>query len=143
MTLMAWVDTSALAGSWRAVIFKEGGSGSIDFSLYAAESTNKPVGQVYIGGEQNAVGSTSLTPSAWTHLAVTYDGATLWLYVNGTLAGSKAVSGAITPTTEALPIGGNNIWSEWFQGLIDEVRVYNRALAQAEIQSDMNTALTP
>jgi glucose/arabinose dehydrogenase len=143
MTLMAWVNPSALAGSWRTVVFKEGGAGSIDYSLYAAESTNKPVGQVYVGGEQNVLGTTSLAPNVWSHLAVTYDGATLKLYVNGAVVGSKAVSGAITPTTGALRIGGNNIWSEWFQGLIDEVRIYGRALTQAEIQTDMSTPLTP
>jgi hypothetical protein len=143
MTLMAWVNPTALAGSWRTVIFKEGGAGSIDYSLYAAETTSKPVGQVYIDGEQSALGPTSLTPNTWTHLGVTYDGAMLRLYVNGALAGSKAVGGAITPTTGALRIGGNNIWSEWFQGRIDEVRIYNRALTQAEIQNDLNTPLTP
>jgi hypothetical protein len=40
-----------------------------------------------------------------------------------------------------LRIGGNTIWSEWFSGLIDEVRVYNRALTGAEIQADMSTPL--
>jgi hypothetical protein len=143
MTLMAWVGPTALAGSWRTVIFKEGGPGSVDYSLYAAESTNKPLGQVYIDGEQNALGTSSLATGVWTHLAATYDGAMLKLYVNGVLAGSKAVSGSVTPTTGALRIGGNGIWSEWFQGLIDEVRIYNRALTQTEIQTDMGNPLTP
>ena len=35
-------------------------------------------------------------------------------------------------------MGGNNMWGEFYSGRIDEVRVYNRALTQAEIQSDMN-----
>ena len=63
--------------------------------------------------------------------------------MNGALAGSKAVTGAISATTGGLRIGGNNIWSEWFQGTIDEVRIYNRALGQAEIQSHMTAPLTP
>jgi len=42
-----------------------------------------------------------------------------------------------------LRFGGNSIWGEYFQGLIDEVRIYNRALSQSEIQSDMNTPVTP
>jgi hypothetical protein len=46
-------------------------------------------------------------------------------------------------STGALKIGGNAIWGEWFAGLIDEVRVYNRALSAAELQSDMNTSITP
>ena len=40
-------------------------------------------------------------------------------------------------------IGGNTLWGEYFAGLIDEVRIYNRALSAAEIQSDMNAAVTP
>ena len=38
-----------------------------------------------------------------------------------------------------LRIGGNAIWNEWFDGLIDELRIYNRALSTTEIQTDMNT----
>ena len=41
-----------------------------------------------------------------------------------------------------MKIGGNAIWGEWFNGLIDEVRVYNRALTSAQIQSDMNRSVS-
>ena len=40
-------------------------------------------------------------------------------------------------------MGGNTPYGEYFQGLIDEVRVYKRALTQAEIQTDMNTPVSP
>ena len=40
-------------------------------------------------------------------------------------------------------IGGNGVWGEFFQGRIDEVRIYNRALSAAEVQTDMNTAVQP
>ena len=50
-------------------------------------------------------------------------------------------SPTIATSTGALRIGGNTIWPEWFSGLIDEVRIYNRALTQAQIQADMNTPL--
>ena len=59
------------------------------------------------------------------------------LYVNGNLVASYAASGTMPISTGALRIGGNKVWSEWFDGLIDEVRVYNRALSQAEVQSDL------
>ena len=75
--------------------------------------------------------------NAWTHLAATYDGAVLRLYVNGALAGSIAVSGAMAASTGVLRIGGNGVWGEWFAGLIDEVRVYNRVLTASEVQQDM------
>jgi len=79
----------------------------------------------------------------WTHVAATYDGTTLRLYVNGTQASSKAVSGAIVTTTGALRIGGNTIWGEYFSGLIDEVRVYERALTATEIAADRDRAVVP
>jgi hypothetical protein len=37
-----------------------------------------------------------------------------------------------------LQIGGNTIYGSYYNGVIDEVRIYNRALTQAQIQSDMN-----
>ena len=70
---------------------------------------------------------------------LTYDGATLRLYVNGTLVGSQAKTGAITTSTNPLQIGGDSIYGQYFKGLIDEVRIYNVALAAAQIQTDMNT----
>jgi hypothetical protein len=109
------------------------------YSLYANENTGRPVGQVDIGGEQNALGSAGLPVNTWTHLAVTYDGQTLTLYVNGAPAGSKAQTGLVPTSAGVLRIGGNGIWPEWFSGLIDNVRIYNRALTQAQIQSDMQT----
>ena len=133
----AWVRPTALEKKWRTVVLKENGRG-IAYSLYANERTGLPVGQVNIGGEQNATGS-ALALNAWTHLATTFDGTTLRLYKNGVLAGSRAVSGAIPTSTGQLRIGGNSVWSEWFAGQIDDVRVYNRALSAAELQTDMNT----
>ena len=76
--------------------------------------------------------------NTWTHLAATYDGATLRLYRNGTQVATRAVSGAITTSDSPLRIGGNLVWGEYFDGLIDEVRIYNRVLTATEIQTDMN-----
>jgi hypothetical protein len=87
-----------------------------------------------------AEGST-LPVNTWTHVAGTYDGATLRLCVNGVATASVPVSGAMPTSTGALRIGGNSIWGEYFQGRLDEVRVYNRALSVAEIQNDMTTPI--
>ena len=65
---------------------------------------------------------------SWTHLALTYDGSRCGLYVNGALAASQPVSGAIQSSSNPLWIGGNSPYGEYFNGLIDDVRVYNRAL---------------
>ena len=82
-------------------------------------------------------------PARWAHLAETYDGSSVRLYVNGTLVSTTAAPGSLASSTAPLRIGGNNIWGEYFSGLIDEVRVYNRALSAAEIQLDMSTSITP
>jgi hypothetical protein len=74
-------------------------------------------------------------------LAATYDGATQKLYVNGALVGNRSQTGAITLSNGALRIGGNSVWGEYFTGYIDEVRVYNRALTQAEIAEDSRMAV--
>jgi hypothetical protein len=139
-TLEAWVKPDALGATWRTVIFKATASGMV-FSLYANQAATRPVAQVNIGGEQNAIGPAALPLNAWAFLAATYDGATLRLYVDGVLVSSRDVAGAIPVSTGPLRIGGNAVWPEWYSGLIDNVRVYDRALSQEELQTDMVTAV--
>ena len=81
--------------------------------------------------------------NTWTHLATTYDGTTLRLFVNGTQVGSRAVSGALLTSSGVLRIGGNSQWGEYFAGRIDEVRIYNRALTQSEIAADSAAPVQP
>ena len=50
---------------------------------------------------------------------------------------SKATTGAIVTSTGPLQIGGDSIYGQFFSGVIDEVRVYNTALSQTQIQTDM------
>ena len=140
MTLEAWVRPSVL-GSWRTVVFKER-PGGVVYALFADQAGSRPLGQVFIGGERNAVGTAAVPLNAWTHLATTFDGSVVRLYVNGSLTASTAVSGAMAASTGLLRLGGNSVWGEWFSGLIDEVRVYNRALSAGEIQQDMQTAVS-
>jgi hypothetical protein len=136
MTLEAWVNPSSLSGKWRTVLFKEQ-SGHMTYSLYANTDAGRPTAQAYVGGQKDAVGTAALATNAWTHLASTYDGSALRLYVNGTLVKTTALSGAMAVSTGQLKLGGNGVWSEWFAGLMDDVRIYNRALTASEIAGDM------
>ena len=142
ITLEAWVKPSAAGPQWRTVLFKQHGAG-MAYSLYASEDTNRPVGQVNVDDvERNAPGA-PLALNGWTHLAATYDDATLRLYVNGTLASSLSVNGSIPASTGPLRIGGNSVWNEWFAGQIDDVRIYNRALTATELKADLSTPVRP
>jgi hypothetical protein len=86
------------------------------------------------GTPQLLSGPTASPVKAWTHVALTYDSAALRLYVNGRQVASRAASGAIETNDNPLWIGGNQPYGEYFTGLIDDVRVYSRALRQADIQ---------
>lgn len=140
MTLEAWVRPTTLSG-WRTVIMKER-PGGLAYSLYAHDGSPRPAVTVNLGGNDRSTPGTSALPlNTWTHLAATYDGAVLRLYVNGTPVGALTQGGGIITTTGALTIGGNTVWGEYFAGIIDEVRIYNRALTAGEIQADMATPI--
>jgi hypothetical protein len=141
LTLEAWVRPTALSAVWRTAIFKER-PGGMAYALYANTDANRPAGQVYTTAEQNASGVAQLPLNTWTHLATTFASGTLKLYVNGAEVSSVAVSGSAIASTGLLKIGGNAVWGEWFSGLIDEVRIYNRALAVSEVQTDMNSSVS-
>jgi hypothetical protein len=136
MTLSAWIKPTTLSG-WPCVMMKER-AGELTYALYASSPGGQPnVDYTHNGVEVNLLGSPGIALGAWTYLAATFDGATLRLYVNAVQIASMATANAIDATTGALRIGGNTVWTEYFNGLIDEVRIYNRPLSQAELQSDM------
>jgi hypothetical protein len=88
-------------------------------------------------------GTGALPLNTWSHLAGTYDGTTMHLYLNGVLVASLAQSGNIGTSLGSLMIGGNPLSAgKNFTGKIDEVRIYNRALGASEIQTDLNTPIT-
>jgi hypothetical protein len=138
MTLEAWVYPTALSG-WRTVVLKET-TGGLAYALYAHDNAPRPATTVNTGGaDLSAIGGAALPLNTWTHLAATYNGTTLRLYVNGAEVGSLAVSGSLLASASPLRFGGNAVWGEYFAGRIDEVRIYNRALSATEIGADMNT----
>jgi hypothetical protein len=143
MTLEAWVSPSALGTAWRTAVLKEQPPSNLTYALYANTDTTRPSAHVFTSsGESILKGTSVLTLNAWNHVAATYDGTTLRVYLNGVQTGSSTNGKAISVTTGKLKIGGNAIWGEWFKGLIDDVRIYDRALGASEIQTDMNRPVT-
>jgi hypothetical protein len=136
-TIEGWARPAANGRiTWRTVAIKENG-GALSYALYAYGEGGLPSGHAFTSLERWARGTAAPPLNTWVHLATTYDGTTVRLYVNGTQVGTQAQTGALTPGTGPLRFGGNAIWPEWFQGQLDELRVYNRALTAAEIQADM------
>jgi hypothetical protein len=126
----------------RTVVMKEAPSG-LAYGLYAHDGS-RPAAYIHIGNNDiGRQGTAALAANTWTHVAATYDGATLRLYINGAQVATTSIAGSIAATTGALRIGGNSAWGEYFAGMIDEVRIYSRVLTAAEITTDMNTAVKP
>jgi len=137
-TVEAWVQPTA-AGGWRTAVLKEK-PGDLAYSLYANDDQNRASAFLRIGSTYPEARTSSALPlNAWTHLAMTWDGSTMRMFVNGGQAGSSTASGAITTSTGPLRFGGNGVWAEWFKGKLDDIRIYDRALSAAEIQTDLNT----
>ena len=141
MTIEAWVKPSTLTG-WRSVVTKEA-PGGLAYALYSGNNASRPAGYLHINDDIAVSGTTAMVANVWTHLAVTYDGTTVRLFVNGVQVRTQSAPGAAMTTAGVLRIGGNSVWGEYFKGLIDEVRIYNRALTVNEIQVDMTAAIPP
>ncbi|WP_344948712.1 LamG domain-containing protein, partial [Sphaerisporangium flaviroseum] len=125
--------------NWRQVVLKEF-TGGMSYGLYASNGAQPNGWTVNTDGLEGNVDSPQDLPlDTWSHIALTYDGAKLQFYLDGAKTATKDFSGSLRADGGPLRIGGNSVWGEYFSGLIDEVRVYNRALAETEIQSDKDT----
>ncbi len=89
------------AGEWHTVVFKERPGYYALRPLRERRARNRPTGERLHRDRPRARGTAQLPLNTWTHLAATYDGSVLALYVNGTQAGTLLVSGAIITSTGA------------------------------------------
>ena len=83
-------------------------------------------------GVGSVLGSTNINDNQWHHIAGVYDGSKMLLYVDGKLDGSEVVSGSLNISGSNVCIGGSP--SDSFNGLIDDVFIYDRALPEDQIE---------
>lgn len=76
----------------------------------------------------------------WVHLVGTYDGATAILYMNGQSVGSAASTQSVATAGNGFRVASNNGGSNMWNGMIDEVAVYNHALTPAQVLAHYNAA---
>lgn len=138
MTLEGWVYPTAVPNRWTDIIMK-----GIDNYYLMASSMPSSLPATGSSLTSGLFGTSLLPLNTWTHLAGTYDGAQLRLYVNGVPVNSRAHTGSFAVSTGPLTFGGDTQFSQYFPGRIDEIRVYDRALSAAEIQTDMTTPIGP
>lgn len=144
ITLEAWVHPTATE-AWATIIEKGHSNEEMPYgyALFLQGEEGTPT----LGlAESNAVDAhinaeSSLLPDTWTHIAVSSDGEEARLYVDGELDGSGPAL-PVWATDGDLRIGGSQSLAG-FEGLIDELRVYDRVLTDEEIREDMYTAIDP
>jgi len=135
LTLAAWIRPHALANQ---VLISRARVGSINGYELALSST----GTVFARLNQASAGDAyrvdshtlySATGTGWMHVAATYDGSRIRLYVNGVLEGNVPGPSAIGTDPVALGLGAQSDGTRLFNGALDEVRIYNRALTSTDI----------
>ena len=129
-TVEAWMKARNLS-NWRTLVLKEA-PGSLSYALYAT-ADGGPIPNAWTAGGA-VVSPRTVIADTWTHVATTYDGGTMRLYINRELVATQTGVPAPPNTTGPVQIGGNTVWpTETFDGLIDDVRIYRQALAPGEL----------
>jgi hypothetical protein len=134
-----WASPSAHAVD-RRLFSKEGASGTRP-GWRMNVNTNNRVSASRLdasGVADTATSTTTLAAGTWYHLVVTYDGANLRLYVNGTLEATVASTRSAGSTTNALRIGRYSGGGETFGGDLDEAAVYTTVLTQQQVTEHYN-----
>jgi hypothetical protein len=93
---------------------------------------NKPAFLLWFNDQTTTrIDGPEIPKNEWHYWVGTYDGNTMKLYIDGSQVASASVSKTITTSADPLRIG--HYENEWFTGLLDEVRIYSRALSSTEI----------
>jgi hypothetical protein len=128
-TLSTWVYMAALPFKWSSIVTKSRDV-SPWYGLYV-DATN----HWEFAGPTNVVSTTKATAGVWHLVTAVQDGTagTRALYVDGVLVGSGLAQAA--NGSGVLEIGAAASTGEYFKGIIDDVRIYNRALSATEVAS--------
>src|SRR3989339_1810844 len=129
ISLEAWVKSEVTDqdGATRRIMDKG--------ATYALGASDKAYIKIFIGGAASSAEKVWTTGDAnvWHHIVGTYNGTVLKLYQDGVLQNQVSVSGVIDTNTNPVQIGRQSATAGRFKGIIDEVKIYNRALTDAEV----------
>lgn len=134
ITVAAWIKVAVFNRSYQAIVTK----GDSAWRIQRWSNTDRIefacTGLTHNTPHGTLEGNANVNDGQWHHVAGVYDGARIYLYVDGDLDVSEATSGAITANNYEVMIGrnaekANRLWNGW----IDDVRIYNRGLTAEEI----------
>ena len=130
-----WVYSPTSSRSWEGVIILNNNGGDTDMQLgFYTYPTGTRI-QSTANGQYNS--SISFTYNQWNHLFATFDGTNLKTYINGLLVNTKTITNSLLPKTN-LTIGarcrGTSSYDCYFNGKINDVRIYDHCLSDKEVQ---------
>jgi DNA-directed RNA polymerase subunit RPC12/RpoP len=138
LTIETWVYVTSFNPSGGvALVGKDGVYNDRQFQLGMGLDKGRWVFRPFIGVPAGLFlinGTVSIRAKTWYHVAMTFDGSRLRLFVNGQPDGSLAVTGPLITSTKPLRMGGAGFGPWDFQGRLDEVSLFDRALSSSEIQ---------
>lgn len=140
LTLEAWINLASPIPSWTRFISKgleTGISQQYEFTF----QIDGPLRFMLVTSTANTCVWQNLTTNTWHHVVGTYDGSQMKIYVNGSLKQTCSATGDINTTTQNLWFGGYNGVDGEFPGIIDNVKIFSRALSSDEIKAEYDNSL--
>jgi len=133
ITISTWVKFSGVSSDAR-IIYRR--SGNYGVTLWSPKDTGRLSFYLYSSAAYRADSTRDYNDDQWHHVVGTYDGSLASLYVDGILESETAASGDISYPTANSAIGRNaNENNRYWDGLIDEVKIWARALSAAEVET--------
>ena len=142
VSVSTWINGTlpTTSGVFRTLVSKGNVSGETPFDLSFKGTGSSTEFRFYTFGSAAVKGITSyvttMSSSQWYHVCGTYDNQTFRLYVDGVEVATAAWTGGLYDNSEDIRIGSiaiSGVRQRYFDGMQDDVRIYNRALTQAEI----------
>jgi hypothetical protein len=136
VTMSAWFQPQTIPGSYQTIVSLEGSVGYFRFDQLGSN--------IFLywndAGGNHDIGTYTITPGQWYYILASKNGNSLTYYINGAANTSNSINGVIGTSSFGNKIGARSTTGAnyYFSGLIDDVRVYNRALSAAEIQALYN-----
>jgi hypothetical protein len=143
ITLEGWIYATKNGGVQNVISKSSNSSNNGYIFPRTDDGWANAVFYLHVAGGFRTLSAAYPSLNAWHHLAATYDGATMNLYIDGVLAASRAQTGTISANGNQLTFGNQTGFDEYFGGYGDEFRIWNVARTQTQIQNNMNSELDP